>query len=363
MKRNLAVAGAAAAASVSACYSVWLWVSNYAGDNFHNDFTFYYAAARLGLAHGWSHLYDLRLQQEQLDAIGSHITVAQLARYVSPPPLAWLVTPLTLVPYQVAYWMWSAVLVAALVLAWQLAAPGSGRARVILLVAAFGWLPIVYGLQLGQPVLLVAAGVAACYALLKRGRDVEAGAVLGVLVVKPQLARVCVVCRRARCDHSCIIGGARPVGRHRLRGPAQPREHGRGEPGADDCGLDSQPPGRARGRGPDRRVDRWRRLQPAPAWACGGSVRRADRRPGGKPIRPLRRPRDAGPRVPAVPARGARPLGDRLHDRAVHRRRRLPRLAGGTGAGRRAYRPAAAVNPGAGTSPRLHRAGRRRTQA
>ena len=67
MKRNLAVAGAAAAASVSAVYSAWLWVSNYAGDNFHNDFTFYFAASRLGLAHGWSHLYDLRLQQEQLE--------------------------------------------------------------------------------------------------------------------------------------------------------------------------------------------------------------------------------------------------------------------------------------------------------
>src|SRR6266851_3214672 len=80
MKRNLAVAGAAAAASVSACYSVWLWVSNYAGDNFNNDFTFYYAAARLGLTHGWSHLYVLRLQQEQLDEIGSHITVVQLAQ-------------------------------------------------------------------------------------------------------------------------------------------------------------------------------------------------------------------------------------------------------------------------------------------
>ena len=141
MRRNLAVAGAAAAAGVSAVYSLWLWVSSYAADNFHNDFTFYYAAARLGLAHGWSHLYDLRLQQEQLDAIGSHITVAQLARYVSPPPLAWLVTPLTLLPYQVAYWLWSALLVGALVLAWHLAAPGSGRARVIFLVAAIGWLP------------------------------------------------------------------------------------------------------------------------------------------------------------------------------------------------------------------------------
>src|SRR6266446_2428148 len=172
MKRNLAVAGAAAAASVSAGYSVWLWVSNYAGDNFHNDFTFYYAASRLGLTHGWSHLYDLRLMQEQLDAIGSHITV----------------TPLTLLPYQVAYWMWSTLLVAALVLAWHLAAPGSGRARVIFLVAAFGWLPIVYGLQLGQPALLVVEGVAAGYALLRRGRDLEAGAMLGVLVFKPQLA-------------------------------------------------------------------------------------------------------------------------------------------------------------------------------
>ena len=188
MKRNLAVAGAAAAASVSAVYSLWLWISSYLGDNFHNDFTFYYAAARLGLAHGWSHLYDLRLQQEQLDAINSHITVAQLARYVSPPPLAWLVTPLTLLPYQVAYWLWSALLVGALVLAWHLAAPGARRARVIFLVAAVGWLPIIYGLQLGQPALFVAAGMAACYALLQRGRDVEAGAVLAVLVLKPQLA-------------------------------------------------------------------------------------------------------------------------------------------------------------------------------
>src|SRR5947208_2728839 len=209
MRRNLAVAGAAAAATVSAVYSLWLWVSNYAADNFHNDFTFYYAAARLGLAHGWSHLYDLRLQQEQLDAIGSHITVAQLARYVSPPPLAWLVTPLALLPYQVAYWLWSALLVGTLVLAWHLAAPGKSRGRVIFLVAAIGWLPIVYGLQLGQPALFVAGGVAACYALLQRGRDVEAGAVLGVLVLKPQLALlvpvVLLVSGRWRAFASAVV--------------------------------------------------------------------------------------------------------------------------------------------------------------
>jgi glycosyl transferase family 87 len=187
-RRNLVVAGAGAAAVIFAGYDLWIWLSSYLGDNFHNDFTFYYAAARLGLAHGWGHLYDLKLQQGQLDAIGSRITVAQLARFVSPPPLAWLVVPLALLPYRVAYWVWSGILLAALALAWQLAAPGRARSRVIFLVAAIGWLPVIYGLQLGQPALLVAAGVAASYALLRRNADWAAGAVLGVLVLKPQLA-------------------------------------------------------------------------------------------------------------------------------------------------------------------------------
>ena len=187
-RRNLMVAGGGAAAVILAGYDLWIWLTNYLGDNFHNDFTFYFAAARLGLAHGWTHLYDLKLQQEQLDAIGSGIKVAQLARYVSPPPLAWLVVPLTQLPYQVAYWTWSAILLAALVVAWQLATPGSGRQRVIFLVAAIGWLPIVYGLQLGQPALLVAAAVAASYALLRQRSDWAAGAVPGLLILKPQLA-------------------------------------------------------------------------------------------------------------------------------------------------------------------------------
>jgi glycosyl transferase family 87 len=187
-RRNLMVAAGGGAAVILAGYDFWIWLTSYLGDNFHNDFTFYFAAARLGLAHGWTHLYDLKLQQEQLDAIGSGIKVAQLARYVSPPPLAWLVVPLTLLPYRVAYWAWSTILLAALALAWRLATPGSGRMRVIFLVAAVGWLPIVYGLQLGQPALLVAAAVAASYALLRRKSDWAAGAVLGLLVLKPQLA-------------------------------------------------------------------------------------------------------------------------------------------------------------------------------
>jgi alpha-1,2-mannosyltransferase len=187
-RRNLLLAGGATAAVVLAGYDLWVWLSSFLSDNFHNDFTFYFAAARLGLDHGWVHLYDLKLQQAELDAIHSNITVAQLARFVSPPPLAWTVIPFTLLPYQAAYWAWSALLVAAMVLAWWIAAPGRGRIRLVFLAAAIGWLPVVYGLQLGQPALLVAAGVAVSCALLWRRQDWAAGAVLAVLVLKPQLA-------------------------------------------------------------------------------------------------------------------------------------------------------------------------------
>jgi alpha-1,2-mannosyltransferase len=56
------------------------------------------------------------------------------------------------------------------------------------MAAAVGWLPVIYGLQLGQPGLFVALGVAGCYAFLRRDRPFWAGVALGALVLKPQLA-------------------------------------------------------------------------------------------------------------------------------------------------------------------------------
>jgi hypothetical protein len=186
--RNLGGGGAAATALLFAIFDLYQWALAYAGDRFHNDFTFYYAAAKIGLGHGWSAIYDLRLQQAQLDAMGSRITIAELARYISPPPVAWSALPFSALPYELAYWTWSAILLAALVAAWALAAPGEGRARVIYLAAAVGWLPVIYGLQLGQPGLFVALGVAASYALLQAKRPLWAGLALGALALKPQLA-------------------------------------------------------------------------------------------------------------------------------------------------------------------------------
>ena len=161
--RNLGIAAGAVTSVLFAAFDLYQWAAAYAADHFHNDFTFYFAAARIGLAHGWSSIYDLGIQQSQLDAMGSGIKIAELARYISPPPVAWLAVPFTVLPYPVAYWAWSAVLVAALGLVWYFAAPDAGRARVVLLAAAVGWLPVIYGLQLAQPGLLVALGVAGSY--------------------------------------------------------------------------------------------------------------------------------------------------------------------------------------------------------
>jgi len=211
-RRNLLIAAGAVTAVIFACFDLYQWALAYASDNFHNDLTFYYAAARIGLTHGWPSIYDLQMQQEALDALGSRIQIAELARYISPPPVAWAALPLTLLPFQAAYAVWSALLLLALVGTWYLAAPGTGRPRLIHIAAALAWLPVIYGLQLGQPELFVALGVAGCYALLRTGRPVWAGVALGALVLKPQLAFLVPAALLVSGRYRAFAGSAMAIG-------------------------------------------------------------------------------------------------------------------------------------------------------
>jgi alpha-1,2-mannosyltransferase len=57
-----------------------------------------------------------------------------------------------------------------------------------------GLFPVAFGLMVGQPVALVAVGVAACWWLAERDRRVLAGVALALIAVKPQLALFVPLC-------------------------------------------------------------------------------------------------------------------------------------------------------------------------
>jgi hypothetical protein len=108
-------------------------------------------------------------------------------RFLSPPPVAWLIAPLTLVGPAASFFVWLALSLAALVVAWRLGAPGTRPTRYLWLLGAIAWYPVLYSLSLGQPAMLVLLVVIACWRLAEAGRPYLAGAVLGLSVLKPQL--------------------------------------------------------------------------------------------------------------------------------------------------------------------------------
>jgi hypothetical protein len=149
----------------------------------HTDFFLYYLAALIGRNQGWGQAYN---PDVFLPAV-----LAQSGRilpYLNPPPLTWLVVPLSVLPYGVALGAWSALLVGSLLVAWRLSAPGSGLARFAHLWAALSLYVLFMGLRLGQVILVVVAGMALCAWLLRRNHGLLGGVALSVIVLKPQLA-------------------------------------------------------------------------------------------------------------------------------------------------------------------------------
>jgi hypothetical protein len=147
------------------------------------DFYVYYLAAQIGRAHGWAAIYDPAIFLPPVtQAIGKPLP------YLNPPELAWLVMPLSYLPYTLAGWIWSLLLAAAFGLIWALVAPDRKLIRVIHGVAAAALLPVFVGVLFGQVSLLVVAAVALSWWLLSRGRPWLAGLALGVLILKPQIA-------------------------------------------------------------------------------------------------------------------------------------------------------------------------------
>ncbi len=183
------LASVAVASGWAAVFSIVRWIRMYVQDPAANDFRDSFYAAKLGLEHGWSQIYNQDALRAMIAAhlSGTDVVVNSSHTYPNPPLLAWMVAPLTVLPYESAYVAWTLVGVAALCFAWWLICPLQGLARLTLLLLALALWPIHYSLVQGQPTPEILALVAGAWWLIKHDRPMAAGVALAVATaIKPQ---------------------------------------------------------------------------------------------------------------------------------------------------------------------------------
>jgi len=141
-------------------------------------------------------------------------TSSCVARYASPLWAAVVMLPFGLLPLELSASLWMAVSIGAVLLGMRWiwgAASGSARAAPVFAALVISsqpfWLLVVGGQMSGLLLGLLGAGVR----LLSVGRDGLAGALLGALVLKPQIAGAfvpAVVLREALAGRRRALGGA-----------------------------------------------------------------------------------------------------------------------------------------------------------
>jgi Glycosyltransferase family 87 len=183
------LASAAVVAGWAALYVISTWVVLFVRQPVHPDFRIFYVAAEAGLRYGWSSIYDL----STLRSLSASFPVGQTyidsgVPFINPPVFAWLIAPLTLLPLPVAYALWSALSVAALIWAWHVSAPYSGLRKLVLLLLAVALWPVLDAVYFGQPSLVLVGLVAASWWLCSTDRPLAAGAALALATaLKPHV--------------------------------------------------------------------------------------------------------------------------------------------------------------------------------
>ena len=167
----------------SAALNLAIYYTDVRGLLGHNDFRLYYAGAEVGLRYGWSHIYDVSLHQAAVAALQP---TGPWYAMLTPAPIAWLVSPLTMLGYPAAYWVWVALSIAALAAAvWYVRPRQHSAALYFLWWAALG--PLWFSAYEGQVTILATAGLLAGWRLLETRRDYVGGLVLAAALFKPYL--------------------------------------------------------------------------------------------------------------------------------------------------------------------------------
>ncbi|HYM97653.1 MAG TPA: glycosyltransferase family 87 protein [Candidatus Sulfotelmatobacter sp.] len=178
------LAASALGSAIVALFGVARWVSHFASDPNAEDYRLQLGAARVGLEHGWSHIYDIELQKAASAGIGP---IDSMHVFISPPSVAWVAAPLASLSVSSGYLAWTLINLAALVVAWRLVVTGSPLARATLLAVALAVWPMHYQFWLGQTVVATLALLAVSWWLLERDHVVLAGIVLALSFgFKPQ---------------------------------------------------------------------------------------------------------------------------------------------------------------------------------
>ena len=182
------LAAAAIASFWGVVFGVVRLVRIFVDDPYGNDFRVFYAAAKVGLGSGWSHIYDAGLLRAASSAFPVQDQVYDSSHfYVQTPLLAWIVAPLTAFPEPAAFVLWTVLGVAAFVIAWAVACPFTGLARITLLLLGLALFSVHESLRFGQPTLLLLALIALAWQQAERDRPVIAGALVALAVMlKPQ---------------------------------------------------------------------------------------------------------------------------------------------------------------------------------
>jgi hypothetical protein len=151
------------------------------------DFHTYAAAAEVGLEQGWPNIYDQgRVAVQQKILVPSEVAQP----FLSPPTVAWLVAAFEPLPYELSFYIWAVLTLVAFAgaLAWSVYSRGIDRWVLVAAAVAPWW--VLEAARVGQVVPLVAAALAVSWRLLRNDRNVAAGVVLSLLLLKPNTAFV-----------------------------------------------------------------------------------------------------------------------------------------------------------------------------
>lgn len=135
--------------------------------------------------------------------------------FVNLPIVAYLFTPFALLPPYLAGWLFAALGVVAVILAWRLASDLFGFDRLergisLFLVAGFG--PLWYSLREGNSSHFMLLTLVLAIAALRKNRDVQAGMLLGFSsIIKPPLLLICVYAA-IRLRWGVVLGAGLVIG-------------------------------------------------------------------------------------------------------------------------------------------------------